>query len=384
MKNRFNSNVIKIVITFVLLLTIIMGLFFAKTFESANEKMRNYVVALNEIEVLTGKENSQELDEKISELQKDLLNEVDKENHSEERTFLIYLYFAAIGFVVILFSYIYFSVIRPFKKLNMFAGEISKGNMDRPLAYERNNMFGSFTWAFDSMRREIKKARAGEKEAIENNKITIATISHDIKTPVASIRAYSEALQAGMDNNIERRERYVSVIIRKCDEVSKLTNDLFLHSLADMDKLEMHLEDFSSKKLITKILSGIQVDNDRVNISLNIPEIIINADERRLEQVYENIIGNAIKYAPDSKIDITHENDGQYLIAIIRDYGIGIEDEDLPFIFDKFYRGKNANEKPGAGLGLYIVKYIMEQMNGRAEIRNIENGLEAKIYMKKK
>ncbi|SEW36800.1 histidine kinase dimerization/phospho-acceptor domain-containing protein [[Clostridium] fimetarium] len=252
MKSRFNSNVIKIVITFVLLLTIIMGLFFAKTFESANEKMRNYVVALNEIEVLTGKENSHELDEKISELQKDLLNEVDKENHSEERTFLIYLYFAAVGFVVILFSYIYFSVIRPFKKLNMFAGEISKGNMDRPLAYERNNMFGSFTWAFDSMRREIKKARAGEKEAIENNKITIATISHDIKTPVASIRAYSEALQAGMDNNIERRERYVSVIIRKCDEVSKLTNDLFLHSLADMDKLEMHLEDFSSKKLITR------------------------------------------------------------------------------------------------------------------------------------
>ena len=384
MKNRFDSNIIKIMIVFVMLFTVIIIMLYVNTFNNTNEKMRNNVVALNEIEALAGKDDLQELHIKISEFQKDLLNEVDKEDHTEERTFLIYMYFAGLGFVMILFSYIYFSVIRPFKKLSMFAVEISKGNMDLPLAYERNNMFGSFTWAFDSMRREIKKARASEKEAIENNKTTIATISHDIKTPIASIRAYCEALQAGMDNSIERRERYVSVIIRKCDEVSKLTNDLFIHSLADLDKLEMHLEDFGSVKLITKILSGIHVDNDRVDINMSIPETIINADERRLEQVYENLIENAIKYAPESIIEITHENEEEYLIAVIRDYGIGIEDEDLPFIFDKFFRGKNANEKPGAGLGLYIVKYIMEQMNGKVEIRNIKNGLEAKIYMKKK
>ena len=384
MKNRFDSNIIKIMIAFVVLFTVIMIMLYVNTFNNTNEKVRNNVVALNEIEALAGKDDLQELHIKVSEFQKDLLNEVDKENHSEERTFLIYMYFAGLGFVMILFSYIYFSVIRPFKKLSMFAVEISKGNMDLPLAYERNNMFGSFTWAFDSMRREIKKARASEKDAIENNKTTIATISHDIKTPIASIRAYCEALQAGMDNSIERRERYVSVIIRKCDEVSKLTNDLFIHSLADLDKLEMHLEDFGSVKLITKILSGIHVDNDRVDINMSIPETIINADERRLEQVYENLIENAIKYAPESIIEITHENEEEYLIAVIRDYGIGIEDEDLPFIFDKFFRGKNANEKPGAGLGLYIVKYIMEQMNGKVEIRNIKNGLEAKIYMKKK
>ena len=384
MKNRFDSNIIKIMIVFVMLFTVIIIMLYVNTFNNTNEKMRNNVVALNEIEALAGKDDLQELHIKISEFQKDLLNEVDKEDHTEERTFLIYMYFAGLGFVMILFSYIYFSVIRPFKKLSTFAVEISKGNMDLPLAYERNNMFGSFTWAFDSMRREIKKARASEKDAIENNKTTIATISHDIKTPIASIRAYCEALQAGMDNSIERRERYVSVIIRKCDEVSKLTNDLFIHSLADLDKLEMHLEDFGSVKLITKILSGIHVDNDRVDINMSIPETIINADERRLEQVYENLIENAIKYAPESIIEITHENEEEYLIAVIRDYGIGIEDEDLPFIFDKFFRGKNANEKPGAGLGLYIVKYIMEQMNGKVEIRNIKNGLEAKIYMKKK
>jgi len=383
MKNKLSSNIIKIVIAFVILFTIIMGVFYGKTFENTSDKVRNNVVALNEIEVLAGKEDSQELHSKISQLQADLLNEVDKKNHSDERLFLIYAYFAGLGFIVILFSYIYLSVINPFKKLNVFADEISKGNMDLPLAYERNNMFGAFTWAFDNMRREIKKARASEKEAIENNKTTIATISHDIKTPVASIRAYCEALQAGMDNNIERRERYVSVIIRKCDEVSKLTNDLFLHSLTDLNKLKMHIEECNSKQLIKMILSGIQVDNDRLHISLDIPDAIIKVDIRRLEQVYENLIENAIKYADNSRIEISHESNEEYIITIIRDYGKGIDDADMPFIYDKFYRGKNTQDKPGAGLGLYIVKYIMEQMDGAVELQNLEDGLEQKIYIRK-
>ena len=85
MKNRFDSNIIKIVIAFVVLFTIIMGVFYVNTFNNTNEKIRNNVVALNEIEALVGKDNVQELHIKISELQKDLLDEIDKENHSEER-----------------------------------------------------------------------------------------------------------------------------------------------------------------------------------------------------------------------------------------------------------------------------------------------------------
>jgi len=150
------------------------------------------------------------------------------------------------------------------------------------------------------------------------------------------------ALSKEKDNSIERRERYVSVIIRKCDEVSKLTNDLFLHSLTDLNKLKMHIEECNSKALIMKILSGIQVDNDRLSISVDISASIIKVDIRRLEQVYENV-----KYAGNSRIEILHESDEEYIIAIIRDYGKGIDDEDLPFVFNKFYRGKNTEDKPG-------------------------------------
>ena len=130
------------------------------------------------------------------------------------------------------FIYVYTRILRPFDKMKDFASEIAKGNFDVPLKYERSNYFGAFTWAFDSMRKEIKSARMAEHEAIENNKTVIATLSHDIKTPIASIRAYAEGLEANMDSSPERRTRYLQVLMKKCDEVTSLTNDLLLHSLS--------------------------------------------------------------------------------------------------------------------------------------------------------
>ena len=88
-------------------------------------------------------------------------------------------------FLIGVMGYVYFSILRPFEKMKDYAAGIAKGNFDVSLDYARSNYFGQFTWAFDSMRREITKARACEREAVENNKTVIATLSHDIKTPIA-------------------------------------------------------------------------------------------------------------------------------------------------------------------------------------------------------
>ena len=95
-------------------------------------------------------------------------------------------------------AYLYVGVVRPFMRLEAFAQDVASGNLDSPLAYERSNPFGRFTWAFDNMRVEIKRARAAEAEAVEQGKTAVAALSHDIKTPIASIRAYSEALELGL------------------------------------------------------------------------------------------------------------------------------------------------------------------------------------------
>ena len=277
-------------------------------------------------------------------------------------------------------GYVYVSVLRPFDKMKEYAAEIAKGNFDVSLDYARSNYFGQFTWAFDSMRREITKARANEREAVENNKTVIATLSHDIKTPIASIRAYAEGLEANMDSSPERRERYLSVIMRKCDEVAKLTNDLFLHALSDLDKLKINTEPLEISSFVQEAIEELAAQQDDIFFIPPSFSAYVNADRNRLLQIIENLVNNARKYAK-SRIDVSLSRENGTVCLKIRDYGGGIPDEDMPFIFDKFYRGKNCGSEQGTGLGLYIVKYLAEKMGGSILLHNHTSGLEALVSL---
>ncbi|MGL5353010.1 MAG: sensor histidine kinase, partial [Clostridium sp.] len=180
----------------------------------------------------------------------------------------------------------------------------------------------------------------------------------------------------------ERKQRYISVIIRKCDEVSKLTNDLFLHSLSNIEKLEMNIDEYKAPNVISEILKSILAEENKLVVESEIPDCTIKIDKNRLEQVFENIISNSVKYADGSKINIDFKVEDKYLICNIKDFGKGILDEDMPFIFEKFYRGKNIGDKSGAGLGLFIVKYIIEKMDGEVEIKNRKDGLTVILKIK--
>jgi signal transduction histidine kinase len=374
------KKMVKIFIWFMLVLTAI-ALFSYINMPKPRLEGENgaYIVALNEIQQLSYAEDKrEEVNKKIHALQEEL-RDADFHENKMEVTKLIAVYAAAAGFVAFVFVYLYRKIVEPFEKLENFAYEIAGGNLDVSLDYERENYFGAFTWAFDHMRKEISKARNCEKEAIANNKTAIATLSHDIKTPIASIRTYAEALQSNMDNNPERRARYTSVIMKKCDEVTALTNDLFLHSLADMDKLKMHLEKEDIAEILEEtitILTGGERTIFYENRGIHNKVLL---DKKRFEQMIENLVNNAVKYAPDSRVEIVLEQEEQEAVISVRDFGQGIADEDMPFVFDKFYRGKNTEGKDGAGLGLYIVKYVAEQMDGSAVLVNKYPGIEVRI-----
>lgn len=270
--------------------------------------------------------------------------------------------------------YLYRTILAPFQRMKAYTEEIAKGNFDLPLPYDRANYFGDFTWAFDHMRLEINRARSCEKEAIENNKTTIATLSHDLKTPIASIRAYAEGLEANLVSSAEKREYYIQVILRKCDEVTRLTNDLFYHSLADLDKLTIQMVPIDLNRFLQEQVQELKAGKNDLQYHGVTQEVSILADEQRLTQVIGNLITNARKYAR-TKIDITVTPTNNEVTIMIRDYGEGILDEDLPFVCNRFYRGKNCSNEPGAGLGLYIVDYLMIQMKGCMELKNQYPGL---------
>ena len=375
------KKLLNIIFLYIIILVVLTVAFFNfNNKDTLDIEKRRVIIDINEIRKeseLLGIEEK-EFYNKIDNLEESITNNIKERNNN---------YYVVYGLMIFLFlmlsllGYIYYAIIKPFERMEEYAEEVAKGNLDLKLNYERNNLFGEFTWAFDRMRREIIKARTCEKEAIENNKTVIATLSHDIKTPIASIRAYTEGLQANLASNPLKRKKYIDIIIKKCDEVTALTNDIFLHSLADLGKLKMNLVEVSIKPIIIEYLNGILCDKENVFINDDIPEANLLIDTKRFEQVLENIINNSLKYAKDSKIEIKVEKSLKDYIIIIRDYGKGISDEDMPFIFEKFYRGKNVGKEQGAGLGLYIVKYIMEQFNGNVYINSFKDGLEVRLII---
>ena len=145
------------------------GVFFACSRKTDSEDVRSQqIVAVNELEQLAKKGEIKKMQEKSAELQEDLRSAKTEAKGTDTR----YLFFGAAAAVYsgIIFWYIYVSILRPFDKMKIFAKEIAQGNFDLPLAYERSNYFGDFTWAFDSMRKEITRARSCEKEAVEITK----------------------------------------------------------------------------------------------------------------------------------------------------------------------------------------------------------------------
>lgn len=389
------KNLIQIIVLCIMIISCMTGIFLYHVHSSKEEEpQKEWIVQLNTVEKLLEKsvvnENKEiketdyaKIQETIHDLQDSMRGLKSTTGLKKQKKQLIYfgslLYITCVGLILLLFGYIYLVVIRPFDRLTDFAASVSRGDFDTPIRYERKNFFGAFTWAFDSMRCEVKAARKAQELAIENNKTVIATISHDIKTPIASIRAYTEALQANMDTNRERRQRYYSTIMRKCDEVTNLTNDLFLHSLSDLQKLEIKMNPCKIARELPQMLTAIAGDNNKIQLCTEVPDVIIEVDRRRLEQILENLITNACKYAGDGTIEISVRLEEGNLQIYIQDHGLGIPDGDMPFIFEKFYRGQNSFHMQGAGLGLYIVKYLVEEMKGSIQLVNKPEGLEVKV-----
>ncbi len=375
------GRVIKITVIFSLLLVAVTGIFALSSRKSAPQDDRSQqLVDLNEISQLISRGDYDTAKQKTDEYT-DMLRSKPLENSLGINGIVMCI--LTIVFMAMVFLYVYINILRPFDKMKDYASEIAKGNFDLPLNYERSNYFGAFTWAFDSMRKEITRSRMAECEAIENNKTVIATLSHDIKTPITSIRAYAEGLEENLDTSEERRSRYLEVIMRKCDEVTALTNDLFLHSLSDLNMLRMQPEEFELVPFLKQSISEIAAEHE--DVIFRKPDIspIIYADKKRINQIVENLINNSRKYAK-TNITVSLTQVGDTVSIHFRDKGPGIPDEDMPFITDKFYRGKNVGDENGSGLGLYIVKYIAEQSGGSVELINHtsgEEGLEAVVNL---
>lgn len=292
-----------------------------------------------------------------------------------ERRFIIVALAEAL-LIALFLLWVYRNIIKPFEDLKEFASDIASGDLDKPLKMDRGNIFGSFTESFDIMRSELSEAKQKEYEAQRSKMELVSQLSHDIKTPVASIKALGELLEA-QSTDPKSKERLGS-IVTKADNIDAMVSDLFTETLTELNELNVETSEQESR-----ILDRIIKDADHMDLvtGRNVEECIIMCDPLRVTQVVNNIIFNSYKYA-GTKIHLESHIEDDYLVVSFTDEGGGVSNDEIPMITKRFRRGENAKGKPGSGLGLAIAYELMEKMGGDLEVANADKGLRVRLFFK--
>jgi signal transduction histidine kinase len=247
------------------------------------------------------------------------------------------------------------TILSPFRKLEAFATRVAQGDLSFPLEMDRANRFGAFSESFDLMREQLATARENERLANISKKELVASLSHDVKTPVASIKIISELYQAKHGDIAEMES-----ITRKADQIDLLISNLFTATLEELKQLKVTPAEITSAELEEHIRAS---DYQKKIKPFTLPECVVTADSLRFRQVVDNIIGNSYKYA-DTDIEVSGGFDGAFFVLTVRDFGPGVSGDELTLLCEKFYRAGNAEGKSGSGLGLYLSRYFIDEMGG--------------------
>lgn len=265
------------------------------------------------------------------------------------------------------------SILRPLKALQQATENIKSGNLDFQIEEGRKDEIGHLTRDFERMRQKLKKSIQLQQQYEENRKLLISNISHDLKTPITSIKGYVEGIKDGVANTEEKQHKYINTIYKKANELDALIDELFLFSTLDLNRVPFHFEKLDIHHFIKECIDDLsyRIEKNEIQIQyqnkLNSTKLV-RADREKLMRVFNNLIQNSIKHLDkkpgEIKIDLSDDDD--LLLITIEDNGSGISSEDLPFIFESFYRAdKSRNSKTGGtGLGLAISKQIIEAHGG--------------------
>jgi signal transduction histidine kinase len=269
-------------------------------------------------------------------------------------------------------------VVPPLKALAGFAEELREGNLDCRIEYARGNEFEPVFREFDAMREKLKNSLTEAAAREESRREMIASLAHDIKTPVTSICAYAEGLKDGIAEAPDTRLRYAETILQKARMVDSLVNDLFLFSKLDIrqDSLalqEVNAADFLRLTFEAAAKTGAYALNlDLDSNSLENKHIMIN--KTAFERVVQNITQNSVCHARAERviIDVTARKHEDSALIKITDNGPGVSEEIREHVFDRFYMADKSRSGTGSGLGLTICRRLIQAMNGKIWARSGE------------
>jgi len=272
------------------------------------------------------------------------------------------------------------SVFKPLDELHRATENIMSGNMDYEIRYKKNNEMGRYCQAFEQMRVQLRESLSRQAALEQSRKELIASISHDLRTPLASIRGYVEGLEDGIANDEEKFNRYIAVIKNKTAYLDNQIESLFQYSQLELSGGAPDLCRRNADEMLGAILEPYGVEFTDSNIRLDVvrpfPGVAILADESSLSQVFDNLIANAKRHVGEcGVITVQATADDRYLTVAVSDNGSGIAPEDLPHVFEQFYRAEKSRSRHygGAGLGLAICKKAIEHHGGTIWAESLPN-----------
>lgn len=269
--------------------------------------------------------------------------------------------------IIAVMLYVRFKILSPFEKLTDIPYELSKGNLTTPVKETKNRFFGRFIWGVDVLRENMEQQKERELNLQREKKMLLLSLSHDIKTPLSAIKLYSKALSKGLYTNTEKQSEIAESINTKADEIEGYVSEIITASREDFLSFEVDMGEFYLSELVNRIRIYYIEKLSLIKTDFTVGEYIdclISGDLDRSVEVVQNIIENAIKYGDGKEISIGFsEEDGCILVAV-KNSGCTLPDTDLPHIFESFWRGTNAENQKGSGLGLYICRQLMHKMNG--------------------
>lgn len=254
------------------------------------------------------------------------------------------------------------------RKFNRAIGKMSSGDFSVRVDEREIAEFGELAKAFNMMSEKLENLDAARNQFVSD-------ASHELKTPLASMKILSESLLTQPDAPIELYKEFMGDINNEVDRLSLVINDLLTLVKTDRGVDTLIIGDVELSEMIKHIIGTVSplARNKHITLSYEYVDVMLKGDELRLNQVFTNIIDNAIKYSPENTtVTINLTQNISNAVVTVSDQGIGISHEDLTRIFERFYRVDKARSRQagGTGLGLAIVKQIIEQHGGSIEVKS--------------
>ncbi|OGO26145.1 MAG: hypothetical protein A2Y54_02480 [Chloroflexi bacterium RBG_16_51_16] len=290
---------------------------------------------------------------------------------------IVLLVFAG-GMAMVMGYFLSSTITARVNQLKEAADRLARGNLDARVPEQGRDEVSSLAQAFNQMAGQLQAMDKTQRELERVRIDLIASVSHDLQTPLASIRAILEALADGMVEDADTIQRYLNNAQRSVNSLSRLIDDLFEMAQLDAGGLPIDLEEASLADLISDTLESFSEVGNREGIKLEgkaEPDVDpVRMDTMRVGRVLNNLISNALRHTPNGgRIEVeARRADGAVWVSV-HDNGEGIDPADLPHLFDRFYRGEKSRSRAtgGAGLGLAIARGIVQAHGGDIQVESM-------------